>query len=51
MRAWLVADGAWFEGRNGVQFEVCPTHADPEVCECLGTVSIYRAAFVTVSAE
>jgi hypothetical protein len=42
--AWICADGAWFEGRNGFNFEVCPEHADPEECECSGTVAIYRAA-------
>lgn len=44
---WICADGAWFEGRNGFNgfnFEVCPTHEDPDECNCNGEVSIYRAS-------
>jgi hypothetical protein len=47
--AWTCADGAWFEGRNGFQFEVCPDHAGPDECECSGEVSIYRAAIGSAS--
>jgi hypothetical protein len=44
---WLVADGAWFEGTNGVQFEVCPDHDDPDECDgdCDAEVSTYFANF------
>jgi hypothetical protein len=50
--AWTCADGAWLEGdRIAFRFEVCPTHADPEECDCPDTadVSIFRA--IVSSAE
>lgn len=52
VRAWLVADGAWIEGAHaGFTYEVCPTHADPEECECRGEVAIYIAMIVGVEAS
>lgn len=48
---WICADGAWFEGRNGFNFEVCPTHEDPDECDCDDEVSIYRAVITSADME
>jgi hypothetical protein len=51
---WLVADNQNFtHAWDGVEFTVCPVHADPAECltDCEAPDETYRAVFMTADVE